>query len=321
MRTGNGSRPSTKSRAMADATLALAMKAYGALARRGVDMRATAQAKIVAASSPTAKQDWRTISMRVARDISQKNLTFVAAGAAFYAFLAIPAALAVLASLSLLIFDPGTVLRGIQPLGQMVPPYIIRLLSDSHSRQTLSIGLVVSLIFDLGSVHSGSSCMLTALTLVDGKGMKRSFISRQLTVLVLAAVTVPFMLLSLILILALPELIVVVPLSPLAKTAILAVRWPILMALFMTVLAAVYKYAPHRTEQCWRWMSWGSVLAMALWIVASAVLSVFVTDFVPYDQTYGMLGSVMALLAWLNFTALTVLLGAQIDAEIEREAQ
>jgi membrane protein len=266
------------------------------------------------------KRDWRKILVRVARDTSQKHLTFVAAGAAFYAFLTIPAALAVLASLSLLIFDPGTVQRGIRPVEQMVPPYVIRLLSDPHSRQTLSLGLLFSLIIDLGSVHSGSSCMLTALTLVDGKGVKRSFISRQLTVLVLAAVTVPFMLLSLILILVLPEMIDLVPFSPLVKTAILVVRWPILMALFMTVLAAVYRYAPHRTEQCWRWMSWGSVLAMASWIVGSAVFSVFVVDFVSYDPTYGMLGLIIALLAWLNFTALTILLGAQIDAEIEREA-
>lgn len=313
--------PAAKPKVMAGAALALALTTYGILAKRRVGAQTVAREQSPAGSSATRKRDWRKISWRVAHDISQKHLTFVAAGAAFYAFLAIPAALAVLASLSLLIFDPGAVQRGIQPVQHVVPPYVLRLLSDPHSRTTLGIGLLVSLTIDLWSVLSGSSCMLTALSLVYGERRKRGFIDHQMAVLVLAAITVPFVLVSLILVIVLPAVIDLVPLSPLAKTAISVVRWPILAALFITVLAAVYRYAPHRAEQRWQWKSWGVVVAMVLWIAGSAVFSVFVTEFVPYDQTYGALGSIMGLLAWLNFTALMVLLGAQIDAEIEQQRQ
>jgi membrane protein len=309
----------TKPKPTVGAALALALMAYGILAkRRAVDQNI---AQPPSAARSRTRRNWRELLLRVARDMSQKNLTFIAAGAAFNAFLAIPATLAVLASLSLLIFDPLDVQQSVRPVEHLVPSYVIRLLSSPHSRQALGIGLLISVILDLKSVLSGSSCMLTALGFVYGEKSKRGFIDRQVAVLVSAAITAPFVLVSLLLILVLPSVLEVVPLSPLAKTAISVGRWPILMGLFVAVRAAGYRYAPQRIEQPWRWTSWGSVAAMVLWVAGSIGFSVFVTDFVPHDPTYGALGSIMGLLAWLNFTALTILLGAQIDAEIEREHQ
>jgi membrane protein len=270
-------------------------------------------------AGPSTKRNWGKLFLRVVRDVRQNNLTFVSAGAAFNAFLAIPATLAVLASLSLLIVDPIDVQRSMQPVEHLAPPYVIRLLSAPHSRQTLGIGLLASVAIDLGSVLFGSSCMLTALSVVSGEKGKRGFINRQVAVLVMATITAPFVLVSLLLILALPSVLEVVPLSPLASTAISVGRWPILMGLFLTVRAAGNRYAPHRVEQRWRWGSWGALVSMLLWIAGSIAFSVFVTGFVPSDPTYGALGSFMGLLAWLDFTALMILLGAQIDAEIERD--
>jgi membrane protein len=271
-----------------------------------------------AESVAIAKLDWVGLSERIVRSVFQNQLTFVAAGVAFYAFLAIPAALAVLASLSLLIWDSSTILRGLQPFAHVIPSYVMKLLADPHSRQTLGIGLLVTLAIDLWSALSGGACMLKALKLIHGERAKPSFIHRQVTVLLLAAVTIPFVLVSLVL-LGLPAIIELLPLSPAAKTAISIVRWPILLGLFMAELAVAYSRAPHRAEQRWRWASLGAVVAMTLWIVVSAGLSVFATEFVPYDQSYGTIGSIIGLLIWLNFTAFMVLLGAQIDAEIERE--
>jgi membrane protein len=302
---------------MAGAARALAMRAYGILANRRGRARGIAQQRSPA--GPSTERDWRKLLLRVARDIWQKNLTFVSAGAAFNAFLGIPATLAVLASASLLIFDPLDVRRSIYPVEHLVPPYVMRLLSDPHSRQTLGVGLLASVTIDLWSALAGSSCMLTALSVVYGEKGKRGFINRKVAVLVLAAIMAPFVLVSLLLILVLPSVIDVVPLSPLAKTAISVGRWPILMGLFLTIRATGNRYALHRVEQRWRWVSWGAVIAMVLWIAGSIVFSVFVTEFVPSDPTYGALGSIMGLLAWLDFTALTILLGAQIDVEIERD--
>ncbi|HWI25669.1 MAG TPA: YihY/virulence factor BrkB family protein [Stellaceae bacterium] len=314
-----GFQPSKKPTAMVGAALALGLTAYGIVAKRRASAPGIARKRSPARSS--TKGSWRRFVLRLWRDTSQKNLTFIAAGAAFNAFLAIPATLAILASLSLLIFDPLDVQRTVRPVAHLVPPYVIRLLSSPHSRQTLGIGLLFSVTVDLWSVLSGGSCMLTALGLVYGEKSKRGFINHQIAVLVLAAITAPFVLLSLLFILVLPSVLDLAPLSPLAKTAISVGRWPILMGLFVAVRAAGQRYAPHRMQQGRRWMSLGGVVAMLLWTAGSIAFSVFVTEFVPYDQTYGALGSIMGLLAWLNFTALAFLLGAQIDSALEREHQ
>jgi len=311
---------STEPRAKTGAALALALMAYGILAKRLARRAPLAQGKPASRPGPDAKPSWLKIAQGVRQDIAQKHLSFVAAGAAFHAFVAVPAALALFASLSLLLFDTSAVQRALRPVEPMVPYYVMQLLSDPHSRQTLGLGLLISLLIDVWSVLSGSSCMLTALTMVSGRTSKRSFLERHATILTLAAITVPFMLVSLILIGVLPAVRHRLPLSPYVLTAMSLLRWPILMALFMTVLAASYRYAAHGAEQRWRWMSWGALVAVILWMAGSAVFSAFVATFVPYDRSYGVLGAIIALLTWLNLTAFTVLLGAQINAEIERES-
>jgi membrane protein len=320
MRIDHTAPSSTVTKMVVGAVLTLGLTVYRIVAGRHVTVRSVPQEPAQAGSAAIARRDWVGLSERIVRNVLRNQLTFVAAGVAFYAFLAIPAALAVLASLSLLIWDSGTIQRGLQPLAHVIPSYAMKLLSDPHSRQTLGIGLLVTLIIDAWSALSGGACMLKALKLIHGEKSKPSFIHRQMAVLSLAAITIPFMLVSLVL-LGLPAIIELVPLSPSAKTAISIARWPILLGLFMAELAVAYSRAPHRAGQHWRWASLGTIVAMTVWIVVSAGLSVFATEFVPYDQSYGTIGSIIGLLIWLNFTAFMILLGAQIDAEIEREPE
>ena len=308
---------SSPPKVIAGVALALALTTYGIAAKH----RTAVAAPVRTGSSVLPKREWRPILTDIARDIAEKHFGFVAAAVAFNAFLSIPATFAVLVSLGLLLFDPGALQRALQPVEHLIPSYVMRLLAAPHSRETLGIGLLVSLGIDLWTALSGSSGMLTALSLLSGSKTKPSFIHRQLAVLVLAAITVPFVLLALLLVVVLPVVIDLLPLSPLAKTSLWIARWPILAVLFMAMLAAVYRYAPHRAERPWRWTSWGAVAATALWLVGSGVFSLYLSEFIPYDRTYGALGSIMGLLAWLNLLALAVLLGAQIDAEIERERQ
>jgi len=298
-------------RVMLGAGLALALTAYGVVAKRRRPLGAAVHEPPAAGSHARPKIEWRTIPGRVARDISRKRLTFVAAGVAFYAFLAIPAALGVLGALALLMFDAESVQRAVRPVAHMVPPYVLRLLSDTHSRQALGIGLLVSLAADVWGILSGSACMLTALQLVHGDAGKPCFIDRQITLLVLAAIVVPFILLSLLLLVVLPAVINVVELSPALNATLSIGRWPILVALFIAVLAAVYGNASHRAARRWQWTSWGVIVAMLLWIAGSAVFSAYVRYFVTHDESYGALASILGLLVWLDFTAFTVLLGAQ----------
>ena len=107
-------------------------------------------------------------------------------------------------------------------------------------------------------------------------------------------------------------------LGPVAKLVIF-VNIDALLVLVIVMLAAIYRYAPSREEPRWRWVSWGAILATALWLIASALFSIYVGKFASYDKTYGSLGAVVVLLLWLYLSAFIVLLGAPLNAEIEHQ--
>ena len=131
--------------------------------------------------------------------------------------------------------------------------------------------------------------------------------------------TVVFAVIALAMIALLPAVIDLLPLGSLGKTIASVMRWPILIVLVMATLAAIYRFAPSRDEPKWRWVSWGAAIATLLWIVGSALFSVYVAKFASYDKSYGSLGAVVVLLMWLYLSAFAVLLGAELNAEIEHQ--
>ena len=97
-------------------------------------------------------------------------------------------------------------------------------------------------------------------------------------------------------------------------------RWPILAILVALGFAVIYRWGPSRTNPHWRWISWGSGIATLLWLIGSALFSLYVSRFGSYDATYGALGAVVVLLLWLWVSALVLLIGAEIDAELDQRA-
>jgi membrane protein len=110
------------------------------------------------------------------------------------------------------------------------------------------------------------------------------------------------------------------PLGDFGKTISSIVRWPILLALVTIGLALLYRYAPSRRGPQWRWVSWGAATATVLWLVGSALFSLYVAKFAGYDKSYGALGGVVVLLMWLYVSAFVVISGAELNAEIEHQA-
>jgi membrane protein len=268
---------------------------------------------------------WWDILMRVKDDMSQNNLSLIAAGAAFYAFMAIPSALTSLVSLYGLVFNPANVQRQIEGMEGVLPGESVKLISDqlqniaTGSNSKLGIGLIVSLLIALWSARSGTSSMITALNISYGEPEKRSFIRFQAVALGLTAGVVLFAVVALALVAVLPAIIDLLPFGSFGKTIAAIIRWPILLVLLMVCLAAIYRFAPSREEPKWRWVSWGAVIATVLWIIGSALFSLYVAKFASYDKTYGSLGGVVVLLMWLYLSSFVVLLGAQLNAEIEHQ--
>jgi len=110
-----------------------------------------------------------------------------------------------------------------------------------------------------------------------------------------------------------------VGLESLAATLVAWLRWPLLAAVGLLALAILYRFGPCRRAPRWRWLPVGSILAGFLWLAASGLFSFYVSNFGSYNATYGSLGAVIVLLIWLYLTALSVILGAGLNAETERQ--
>ena len=117
-----------------------------------------------------------------------------------------------------------------------------------------------------------------------------------------------------------PVVLKFLSLSGLAATLVDVLRWPVLAVLVILGFAVIYRYAPSRTNASWRWITWGSAIATVLWLIGSFVFSFYVSKFGSYDATYGSLGAVVILLLWFWVSALILLVGAEIDAELDARA-
>lgn len=94
-------------------------------------------------------------------------------------------------------------------------------------------------------------------------------------------------------------------------------RWPVLLIAITLALAAIYRFGPSRQNAKWRWISWGSVAAAVLWVAASVLFSWYATNFGNFNKTYGTLGAAIGFMTWIWISAMAILIGAELDAELE----
>jgi membrane protein len=268
---------------------------------------------------------WWSILKRVYTSAGEKNLSVLAAGVAFYGMLSIFPALAVLVAIYGLFADPATVQHQINTIRGLIPDeaqtlitvYLESLVSSSSSK--LGVTLVVSLLIALWSARAGTVTLIEALNVTYEESEKRSTLGFEAVALAMTVAGILFAVVALSLVAAIPALVEFLSLSEGFKIIGLILPWPILMVALGLALAATYRYAPSRESAKWRWVSWGSVFATVLWIVASIGFSFYVTHFGSYDKTFGSLGAVVVLLTWFYLSGYVVLLGACLDAEMERQ--
>jgi len=270
---------------------------------------------------------WKEILLRVKDRVRRENISIIAAGVAFYAFLAIPSALTALVALYGLAFDPGDVQRQLDSLSGVMPGAATNVIGQQLAtitqspRSTLGVSFIIALLVALWGTRSGMSTMITALNVAYDEDEKRAFIRFQAATLALTAAAVVFGVIALALIAVLPAILGLLPFGNAAKTLAAVLRWPILIGIVVVGLAAIYRFAPSRNEAKWRWVSWGATVATILWIAGSALFSIYVGQFASYNKTYGSFGGVVVLMMWLYLSAFAVLLGAELNAEMERQTE
>lgn len=266
---------------------------------------------------------WKDIVVRVYKRLGESRLGIIAAGVSFYAFLAIAPALVAFVSLYGLIADPMDMQYQVATLHHLLPVEVRKFIIDqlaaiaSRPGTELGAGLAIGLAFSLWSASKGIRALLQGIgvtyrELKPLKTLRLYVVSILATAAGIVAVTIVL------------ALVVVVPIAinalglPSETTIIIQIfRWPVLALLIMTSLAICYRVGARRRPPRWRWVSWGAVVATVLWLGGSALFSLFIANFGSYDETYGSLGAVVVTLLWLHFSVYVVLIGGQLNAEME----
>ena len=267
---------------------------------------------------------WGRILATVWNETERDHLSVMAAGVAFWTFLSIFPAMSALISIYGLVADPAVIAQQVENLSGVLPQSALDLLSmQLHRligapRDALGIGLIVSLMLTLWYAMSGTGTLMQALTIAYEETETRGILTYYGEAAALTIGIAVFGLLSLFMIAVVPAVIEWLPFPKAWRDAIGLVRWPILAGLAITALGLVYRFAPCRRNPTWHWFSPGTNAAALLWLFGSAGFSYYVANFSSYDETYGSLGAVVVLLMWLYVSAFIVLVGAELNSEIEQ---
>lgn len=270
---------------------------------------------------------WKDIGIRVFKEIGSDNVGILSAGVAFYTFVAIFPAIAALISVYGLVVDPQVVQNQLSQLANVLPSQAGQLIRSqlveivSGNSFALSWGLVFSTILSLWAANAGTKALFQGINIAYGEREKRGFLKVNAITLVVTFCGVIVAIVSLFLVAVLPAAIKNLEIPAGVKTVVGWFKWFVLAVMLIFFLAAVYHFAPDRKSPKWSWVSWGSVLAAALWIAGSAAFSFYVANFGSYNATYGSLAAVVILLFWLYLTSYVILLGAEVNSEIERQTK
>jgi membrane protein len=270
---------------------------------------------------------WWQVTRRAFKESSADNVPMLAGGVAFFAFLAVFPALIAAVSLYGLIADPATVAEQLRSITSALPETAQPLIADqlnsvvSTSGGALTTGLVVSLLAALWSASGGTGNLMKAVNIAYDEEEHRSGIKVKAIALGLTIGAIVFVLLSLALVAVVPIVLDALQLGTVGRVIAQIVRWVVLIAVVIVALAVVYRIAPDRDAPRIRWVSVGALVAGLLWVLGSLGFSLYVNFFGNYNKTYGALAGVVVLLLWLYLTSYIVLLGAEINAESERQTR
>jgi membrane protein len=266
---------------------------------------------------------WWQVAQRVWTESSCDNLSVVAAGCAFYALFAIFPALSALISLYGLTADPATVEQQFAMLGSVLPVEAYGLVIDQirrvaeASNRVLGWSFALSLGLSLWSVMSLTQAIFAALNIAYEEPERRGLLRFYLSAFTFAIVGILGGVIGLLAIVYVPILFAYAGYSHQFELVVRVARWPLLALLVLVLLSLLYRYGPCRRSAKWHWVSVGSLFATTIWLLASVGFSFYVANFAHYDRTYGSLGAVIVLLFWLYISFYIVLLGAEINAELE----
>jgi membrane protein len=232
--------------------------------------------------------------------------------------------LSAIVSLFGLAADPHTVQQQLAHTAGILPQDATNLISEQLNTMAanpskLGLGLVISVGIALWTARSGTGMIMTALNIAYDEKETRNFIWFNIHAFALTAGLVLFGIVSIAFVAVLPAVMSFLDLPASWSIVIQVVRWAALAVLVVLALAILYRFGPSRAKPRWQWVSWGALVAAVLWLAASAAFSYYVSNFGGYNKTYGSLAAVVIVLLWFYITAYVILIGAELNAEMEHQ--
>ncbi len=268
---------------------------------------------------------WKDVLVRTWWEFFDDRIFSVAAGVAFYLLLALVPGISVLVSLYGFVADPRHLSGQLQPLLDVLPAAGSAIVVEQVTRlaeksaNALSIYLLVSLSIAGWSANAGIKAMFDALNVIYDEPEKRSFI--RLNLLSLATTVSAIMLLILILftVAILPALLSLTPYQTVLEQIVWLVRWPAFFAIAIVAIGILYKVGPSRRAPRFVWVLPGASVAALAWVGASYLFGWYVSTLSDYTATYGSLAAIVVFMTWLWLSVTIMLIGAELNAELEHQ--
>ena len=267
---------------------------------------------------------WKDIFWRTWRAVGRYRLPSLAGGVTFFLLLALFPALAAFVSVYGYFLDLGRVERQLVQLAAILPREAVGLIGDqmvrlaSRPHSTLGAAFVGSTLASVWSANAGMKSLFDGLNVAYGETEKRPYLPRTLITYAATLSTVFFLVGVIAMTVAAPVFLHALGFHyPRLWWAPL--RWLIVYLIAAQAFTLLYRFGPSRSPARWRWVYCGGALAALIWMVGSLAFSTYIDGVSALGVTYGSLGAMVALMLWLWFSLMVVLIGAVLNAEIEHQ--
>jgi membrane protein len=265
---------------------------------------------------------WKDVLWRTWEEVGRDRLPATAGGVTFYTLLAIFPGIGAFVSLYGLFADVGEVSRQLSDLAAFVPAEVLGLVAEQMIRlatarpAALSFAFVLSILLSVWSANAGMAALFDGLNVVYEEREKRNFFVRRL-------VTFAFTCAAIVFVTAVTAILVAIPLAlrplGLGDSVLVPLRWLLALAVATFAFAVMYRFGPSREPARWRWVAPGAGMAALGWVGGSLAFSWYINHVAHYDVTYGPLGAVVGFMMWIYVSVMVVLLGAELNAELEHQ--
>ncbi|AXS42463.1 YihY/virulence factor BrkB family protein [Breoghania sp. L-A4] len=268
---------------------------------------------------------WFDVTWRVYLQLSHDHVMLVAAGATFYFLLALFPGLAAFVALYGIVADPATVIQHIDLFSGFAPTGGIDLIRDQltslarQSDNTLSYAFLTGLAVSIWSVNNAIKALFEAMNIAFNEREKRSFLVVNLLSLCFSFAAMGLGILLIFSVGIVPPVLALISLEGTAPYLLALLRWPVVLGLVGIGIILLYRYGPSREPAKWRWLTWGAGFATLIWLAMSIGFSLYIENFANYNATYGTFGAVIGLMVWVWLSVIILIVGAEIDAEIEHQ--